>query len=76
MRNLTLTVDDDVAQWARVYAARQGRSVSRVVGEILRQKMLEEEGYQSAMQEYLAAEPVKLRGKPQRYPTRDEIHER
>ncbi|MCC6621372.1 MAG: hypothetical protein IT385_08955 [Deltaproteobacteria bacterium] len=76
MRNITLTVDDEVALWARVYAARQGRSVSRVLGEILREKMLEEEGYADAMRRFLEAEPAKLKGRAQRYPSRDEIHER
>lgn len=36
MRNITVTVADDVYRQARVHAAEHGRSVSALVGEFLR----------------------------------------
>jgi hypothetical protein len=75
MRNLTITVDEDVARWARVWAAKRGTSVSRLVGMLLRQRMIEEEAYPAAMAEFLAVEPVPLKHAG-RYPSRDEVHDR
>ena len=41
MKNVTITVDEAVLEWARVEAARRGSSVSRMVGEMLAEKMPE-----------------------------------
>ena len=35
MKNLTITVEDDVLDWARIEAARRGTSVSRMVGDFM-----------------------------------------
>ena len=35
MKNLTVTLDERTADWARLEAARRGMSVSRFVGEVL-----------------------------------------
>lgn len=35
MKNLTITVEDSVLEWARVEAARRGTSVSRMVGDFM-----------------------------------------
>lgn len=75
MKNVTITLDEDVARWARVYAAEHETSVSRVVGELLRRYMLEIEGYDAAMRQYLSVEPVRLKATGP-YPTRDEVHAR
>ena len=74
MKNITITVDEDVAKWAKVYAAQQDTSLSRLVGEMLRERMRRESGYAEAMAEYLAEEGVPLGGAP--YPSREELHER
>jgi hypothetical protein len=39
LRNVTVTLEEDVAQWARVEAARQDTSVSRLLGELLKEHM-------------------------------------
>jgi plasmid stability protein len=75
VRNLTVSVDEDVARWARVWAAEHDTSVSRLVGEILRQRMLEEREYETAMQRYLSLAPAPLSG-GKRYPRREELHDR
>ena len=35
MKNVTVTMEDSVADWARMEAARRNTSVSRLVGEML-----------------------------------------
>ena len=39
MKNVTVTMDDTVADWARMEAARRNTSVSRLIGEMLADKM-------------------------------------
>jgi hypothetical protein len=35
VKNLTITVEDSVLEWARIEAARRGTSVSRMVGDFM-----------------------------------------
>lgn len=75
MKNVTVTLDEKTAAWARVYAAKRKMSLSRFLGEILHEKMHESREYENAMRRFLAIKPKNLSGgKP--YPTRDQIHER
>jgi len=76
MKNITITLDEEVARWARLRAAESETSVSRFVGEMLREKMRERPAYQAAMQQYLAQSPAKLKGRREHYPRRQELHER
>jgi hypothetical protein len=70
LRNITITVDEDVARWARIEAAKEDTSVSRLVGEMLREQMAEEENYEKAMKRALRRKPF---GKSDRkYLTREE----
>ncbi len=75
MKNVTITLEEEVARWARILAAREDTSVSRLLGEMLRERMIEDRGYRAAMKSYLsrAARPLKKSG---RYPSREEIHDR
>ena len=51
MKNLTITVEDSVLEWARVEAARRGTSVSRMVGDFMAEMQRREDAYERA---YLA----------------------
>ena len=51
MKNLTITVADDVLEWARIEAARRGTSVSRMVGDFMAEMRQREDAYERA---YLA----------------------
>ena len=51
MKNLTITVEDSVLEWARVEAARRGTSVSRMVGDFMAEMKQREDSYERA---YLA----------------------
>jgi len=76
MKNVTMTMEEEVARWARIKAAEQDTSVSRLVGEMLREKMMNERSYHLSMQRYLSRKPRRLSKSGTRYPTREEIHER
>ncbi|MCU0241160.1 MAG: CopG family transcriptional regulator [Vicinamibacteria bacterium] len=52
--NMTITAETDVLRWARVKAAEENTSVSRLVGDILKEKMRQEEGYARARQRHFA----------------------
>jgi hypothetical protein len=76
MKNVTITLEDDVARWARIRAAELNTSVSRLVGEMLRDLKQQEDRYQAAMKQYLSQEPELLRQPGEKYPRREELHDR
>ncbi len=76
MKNVTITLDEKVASWARIRAAEQETSVSRLVGEMLKEKMLAEESYNAAMQYYLSKAPSLIKEPGTKYPAREKHHER
>jgi hypothetical protein len=53
MKNVTVTMEDSVADWARMEAARRNTSVSRLIGELLAEKMRHDDAYERAMREAL-----------------------
>jgi hypothetical protein len=61
IRNVTITLDEEVARGARIRAAERKTRVSCLVGELLRDTMLEDTSYDAAMREYLARPARKLR---------------
>ena len=76
MKNVTITLDEEVARWARIRAAESNTSVSRLVGEMLRDKMVEEKSYRIAMDQYLSQPPTALKDPAVKYPTREELYGR
>jgi hypothetical protein len=75
MKNVTITLKEEVAQWARVWAARHNTSVSRLLGQMLESRMKEEEYFDTAKKRFFSRKPVALK-RGGKYPTREEIHER
>ncbi len=73
MKNVTITVEEPVLEWARIEAAKRNSSVSRMVGEMLAEKMRQEDAYARAMQEALKFEPIRFEG---HYLSRNQVHER
>mgnify|MGYP000210948037 FL=1 len=73
MKNVTVTMEDSVADWARMEAARRNTSVSRLVGEMLAEKMRRDDAYERAMQEWLQRDlSFTSDGSP--YPKRDDLY--
>lgn len=74
LRNVTVTLEEPVAKWARLEAARKETSVSRLLGGILKERMLEKDRYESAMRRALTRKAFfKSDGK---YLSREDAHAR
>jgi hypothetical protein len=74
LRNVTVTLEEEVARWARMEAARKETSVSRLLGQVLKERMIERDDYERAMRRALARKPfLKTDGQ---YLSRQEAHDR
>jgi hypothetical protein len=74
LRNVTITLEEAVARWARIEAARQDTSVSQLLAAILKERMREDDSYEKSMRQALARKPfLKSDG---RYLSREEVHDR
>lgn len=74
LRNVTITLDENVVRWARMEAAKSETSVSRLLGSILEERMAQQDEYSKAMKRALARKP--FLNSDGRYPSREEAHER
>jgi hypothetical protein len=75
LRNVTITLDETVARWARLEAARANTSVSRFLGDLLADRMRQSHEYEAAMERYLSVKPRAI-SKGRRYPRREQLHDR
>ncbi|MHC4886223.1 MAG: hypothetical protein ACYTGH_14190 [Planctomycetota bacterium] len=75
MTNVTLSLPEDVARWARVEAAERNLSLSKMLSLILADQMELSNRYDVAMEAFLQRKPMKLK-EDGSYPSRDELHER
>jgi hypothetical protein len=74
LRNITITLEENLARWARIEAARRDTSVSRFLAEILKERMMQKNDYESAKRRALARKPfLKTDG---RYLSREQAHDR
>lgn len=76
MRNITITLDEKTAAWARNRAAEHDMSLSRFLGQLLEKTMRESREYRRAMHSYLSRQPTVLRESGAPYPAREELHDR
>jgi hypothetical protein len=76
MKKITITLDEAVARWVRIRAAERNTSVSRLVEEMLKERMGAEEDYRVAMEQCLARQPRVLKKAGNSYPKREELHDR
>ena len=74
MKNVTITVEEDVLEWARVKAARTNTSVSRLLGEWMKEKRQQEDAYEVAMRDALQFKSWGKSDGP--YLTREEMYDR
>ena len=74
LRNITITLEESLARWARIEAARSDTSVSRFLAEILKERMMQKNNYEAAKRRALARKPfLKTDG---RYLSREQVHDR
>lgn len=78
MKNITITLPEDVARWLRVKAAENERSVSKWLAELLEDIQRQEDEYEVAMERFLtrARESRKIKWIDGRKPTREELYDR
>jgi hypothetical protein len=75
MKNVTITVEEPVLEWVRIEAAKRNSSVSRLVGEMLADKMRHDDAYLRAYEEW-KADRVRFDSGGQPYPKRDALYDR
>jgi hypothetical protein len=73
MKNVTITVEDATLEWVRIEAARRNTSVSRLVGEMLTDKMQFDDAYARAQREW-GADTSGFDSAGKAYPLRDASH--
>lgn len=76
MRNVTIKLDEETAEWVRVQAAQRQTSVSRLVGDLLAQQMRASRRYESARQWFRERKLRPLSQPGEAYPGREDLYDR
>ena len=76
MKNITITLPEDLARWVRIRAAENERSVSRWLADLLEGMRRRDDEYAIAMRQFLAVEPCAMEWTDGRKPSREELHDR
>lgn len=76
MGKVTITLDEETARWARTEAAKQGISISCLVGGILTEHMKSAAAYERARRSHSNRSANVLQARDGAYPARSEIHSR
>ena len=76
MKNVTITLPEDLARWVSVRAAADDRSMSKWVAELLEKMRRQEDEYETAMKRALSIAPRKMEWIDGRKPSREELHDR
>ena len=70
MKNLTITLPEELVQKARVFAAEHNTSVSRYVGRLLSERLEQKQGYGDVMNQWFSVKPSLINEKGVKYPIR------
>lgn len=71
-----MTLDDETARWVRLEAARRDTSMSRLIGELLRERMADDDRYERAQRSYLERPAVEISAGSGSYPARGDLYDR
>ncbi|MBI4905926.1 MAG: hypothetical protein HY820_19990 [Acidobacteria bacterium] len=74
-KNITIKISAETAHWARVKAAKENTSVSKLVGEMLEKGMKREDSYWAAYERFKTIVPT-ARVSAKKRMTREKVHER
>jgi len=74
MKRFTVTLDEKAVAWVRAHAAKQGRSVSSLLGELLKQHMSATRKYAAAMRRFQAVKSFNADWVGGRRPAREELY--
>ncbi len=75
LKNITVSLKEDVALWARKEAAAKNTSVSKLLGAMLEERMRSEDSYWEAYEAWKKLRPIKGVDASKRL-KRDELYER
>ena len=75
MKNVTITLEDEVAARARVQAAKEGKSLSRFVSGLVERRVGKAVSQREAVEAFLAGPPLPLLNDDLTAPTTDELYE-
>ena len=76
MKNITITLPDEVVRWLRVKAMENERSVSEWLAELLEGMQRQEDEYEAAMKRFQSIKPRKMEWVDGRRPKREELYDR
>jgi predicted transcriptional regulator len=76
MKNITISMPDDLARKVRVLAAKADTSVSQYLCRLAAERAACDDDYEVAMRSYLSRERGGLRLAGQKLPSREELHDR
>jgi hypothetical protein len=76
MKNVTITMEEEILRWARITAAEKDTSVSRLVGEMLKDKMEKDSASIELVNGTSAVIPPLFRKMGEKLPAREDLHER
>lgn len=76
MKNVTITLGKQTVVWARAQATERAMSLSRFVGQVLRERMRHSREYEEAYSAWRAEKPFNLKGPSKPYAKREELHDR
>ena len=75
MKNVTITLEENVAKWAKVWAAKHDCSLSRMLGNELKKKMKLDLEYDRAKESFLSKKPQVLSSLGDKYPPRESLYD-
>jgi hypothetical protein len=74
MKNVTISLDEQTVEWAKLAAAKQSKSLSRYIGDLLQTHLKEAGSYERAMHAWFNNRAMFLSEPGGVYPTREEIY--
>lgn len=75
MKNVTISLDEGVVAQARVAAAKQGKSLSRFVSELVEARVGRTITQKEALRQFLSGPPLHVLDENGKAPSRDDLHE-
>jgi hypothetical protein len=76
MRNVTISLNDDTARWARVRAAEADKSLSRFIADLIERERSRAADSGAAVQQFLARPTYPIRQPGEPLPKREELYDR
>jgi hypothetical protein len=76
MKNVTVKLSDEAAAWIRVYAAERNTSVSRILGEMVEERIRASSQYEAARRYFLTRKLRPLKNPGEEYPKREDLYDR